>query len=61
MSPTNPEAALYTLTDLADLAGVTPRTLRYYLSQGLLPAVGASGPGAKYDDSHLARLRLIKR
>jgi DNA-binding transcriptional MerR regulator len=61
MSPTNPEAALYTLTNLADLAGVTPRTIRYYLAQGLLPGVGASGPGSKYDDSHLARLRLIKR
>jgi DNA-binding transcriptional MerR regulator len=61
MSPSNPDDARYTLTDLADLAGVTPRTVRYYLSQGLLPAVGVAGPGAKYDDSHLARLTLIKR
>ncbi len=61
MSPTNPEDARYTLTELADLAGVTPRTVRYYLAQGLLPAVGVAGPGAKYDDAHLARLRLIKR
>jgi len=51
----------YTLTELADLAGVTPRTVRYYMSQGLLPAVGQSGPGAKYGASHLARLRLIRR
>ena len=35
----------YSLTELADLAGVTPRTVRYYLAQGLLPAVGQSGPG----------------
>ena len=61
MSPTNPDDARYTLAELADLAGVTPRTVRYYLAQGLLPAVGAAGPGAKYDDAHLARLRLIKR
>jgi DNA-binding transcriptional MerR regulator len=61
MSPTNPDDARYTLTELADLAGVTPRTVRYYLAQGLLPAVGVSGPGAKYDDAHLARLRLIRR
>ena len=53
--------ARYNLTELADLAGVTPRTVRYYLSQGLLPAVGTAGPGAKYDDVHLARLRLIRR
>ena len=51
----------YSLTELADLAGVTTRTIRYYLSQGLLPAVGQSGPGSKYDDRHLARLRLIRR
>ena len=42
MSPTNPPDARYTLTDLADLAGVTPRTVRYYLAQGLLPTVGAA-------------------
>ena len=61
MPPTNPDDARYTLTELADLAGVTPRTVRYYLAQGLLPGVGVAGPGAKYDDTHLARLRLIRR
>ena len=58
MPPTN---ARYSLTELADLAGVTPRTVRYYLSQGLLPSPGTSGPGAKYDDGHLGRLRLIRK
>src|SRR5215218_4161016 len=56
-----PEDERYTLTELADLAGVTPRTVRYYMSQGLLAAVGQSGPGAKYGADHLARLRLIRR
>jgi len=51
----------YTLTELADLAGVTPRTVRYYISQGLLTVEVASGPGPKYSDANLARLRLIKR
>ena len=51
----------YSLTELADLAGVTPRTVRYYMAQGLLPSPGASGPGAKYDDTHLERLRLVRR
>ncbi len=51
----------YSLTELADLAGVTPRTVRYYLAQGLLPAVGQTGPGSKYDAGHLARLRVIRR
>ena len=56
-----PDDERYSLTELADLAGVTPRTVRYYLAQGLLPAVGQTGPGAKYDERHLARLRLIRR
>ena len=60
MSP-NPGDARYTLTELSSVAGVTPRTVRYYLTQGLLPSVGVSGPGAKYDETHLARLRLIRR
>jgi len=51
----------YALTELADLAGVTPRTVRYYIAQGLLPGPGSVGPGAKYDDTDLARLRLIRR
>ncbi len=51
----------YSLTELADLAGVTPRTVRYYLSSGLLPGVGQSGPGSKYGEEHLGRLRLIRR
>ncbi len=60
MTPTADDAR-YSLTELADLAGVTPRTVRYYLASGLLPAVGISGPGAKYGDDHLDRLRVIRR
>ena len=56
-----PDDDRYTITELADLAGVTPRTIRYYLAQGLLPAVGQPGPGAKYGSAHLARLRLTRR
>ena len=56
-----PDDERYVLSELADLAGVTPRTVRYYLAQGLLPAVGQGGPGSRYDTGHLARLRLIRR
>ena len=56
-----PDDDRYTLTELADVAGVTPRTIRYYLGQGLLPAVGQSGPGVRYGSGHLARLRVIRR
>ena len=59
MSPT--AEPRYSLTELADLANVSPRTIRYYIGQGLLPGPGTVGPGAKYDDTDLARLRVIKR
>ncbi len=51
----------YTLSELARLADVTPRTIRYYVAQGLLPSPDAAGPATRYGDAHLARLRLIKR
>src|SRR4051812_17889333 len=56
-----PDDDRYSLTELADLAGVTPRTVRYYIAQGLLPAVGQSGRGRKYEDAPLARLRVTRR
>lgn len=49
------------LAQLCDAADVTPRTVRYYIQQGLLPAPETRGPGAHYHEGHLARLRLIKR
>jgi DNA-binding transcriptional MerR regulator len=51
----------YTIGELATLAGVTPRTIRYYVSIGLLPSPGQAGPGTRYGAGHLARLRLIRR
>ncbi len=51
----------YSLGDLARLADVTPRTIRYYVAQGLLPSPEAAGPSTRYGEGHLARLRLIKR
>jgi DNA-binding transcriptional MerR regulator len=50
----------YTLTDLARLADVTPRTVRYYVHRGLLPSPEAAGPATRYGDGHLLRLRLIR-
>jgi DNA-binding transcriptional MerR regulator len=50
-----------TLTQLAERAEVTPRTIRYYIQIGLLPAPGTSGPGAHYDAGYVDRIREIKR
>jgi len=57
----NAPSATWSLTDLARLADVTPRTIRYYISQGLLAAPTGSGQAARYGEGHLARLRLIRR
>jgi len=51
----------YSLSDLARLADVTPRTVRYYVTLGLLPSPEAAGPATRYGEGHLARLRLIRR
>jgi DNA-binding transcriptional MerR regulator len=54
-------AATYDLTELSAAAGVTPRTIRYYVQQGLLPSPGTRGPGTRYDRVFLDRLQLIRR
>lgn len=56
-----PTDAPYTISDLARLTGLSVRTIRYYLAQGLIPASGESGPGAHYGQGHLDRLRLVRR
>lgn len=52
-----------TIDELARLAGedVSPRTIRYYIAEGLLPGPGARGRLASYGEAHLSRLRLIRR
>lgn len=53
--------ALLELGELCEQTGVTVRTVRYYIQQGLLASPGQMGPGAKYTQSHLARLLLIRK
>jgi DNA-binding transcriptional MerR regulator len=50
-----------TIEDLADRAGVSVRTVRYYIGQGLLAGPGTRGRAAVYGDEQLERLRLIRR
>lgn len=51
----------YTIGQLAHHAGVTTRTIRYYVSKGLLPVPVTCGRYARYTLSHLQRLQLIRR
>ena len=50
----------YGIKTLCSEAGVTPRTVHYYIQLGLLPGAGTVGPGARYRSGHLSRLRLIR-
>ena len=50
----------YDIKEICAEAGVTPRTVHFYIQQGLLPPAGSQGPGARYNQVHLYRLRLIK-
>ncbi len=49
----------YSLPELTRAAEVSTRTIRYYISEGLLPPPTGAGPGSHYTDAHLDRLRLI--
>lgn len=51
----------HTINELSALSGLSVRTIRYYLAQGLVPPAGREGSGTRYPDATLARLRLITR
>ena len=51
--------AIWTIGELAAAADVTPRTIRYYTAEGLLPPPELRGKYALYSTDHLNRLRLI--
>src|SRR5690242_21283135 len=48
------------LTELAEAAGVSPRTVRYYVQRGLLPAPPFKGPDTVYGEDQLVRLKAIR-
>ena len=47
------------LAELSEETGVSPRTIRYYISRGLLPGPNQAGRSASYGREHLERLRAI--
>jgi Ca-activated chloride channel family protein len=52
---------ILSIEELAEQAQVSPRTVRYYIGEGLLPGPGARGKSASYGGDHLTRLLLIRR
>src|SRR5215203_3337809 len=60
MSDSRTAAGIYTVGGVADLSGVTIRTLHHYDEIGLLSPGGRSDAGYRlYEDSDLERLRTI--
>jgi len=50
----------FDITELCEHADATPRTVHFYVQQGLLPPAGSPGPGARYSVGHVARIKLIR-
>lgn len=51
---------MYNIDELAHLADISSRTIRFYNTQGLLPPPIMRGRVAFYDQEHLLVLRIIK-
>jgi DNA-binding transcriptional MerR regulator len=50
-----------TLAELAEAAGIAARTIRFYITRGLLDGPMKAGRAAAYTQDHLARLEKIKK
>jgi DNA-binding transcriptional MerR regulator len=48
------------INELCEQTDVSPRTVHFYIQQGLLAPAGSPGPGARYGEGHVARIRLIR-
>ena len=55
-----PNGTRYAIGDLADLGGVSRRTVRYYVQEGLLPTPFGIGRGNHYGPEHLEQLLRVK-
>ncbi len=55
-----PSPSPWGIADLADLGGVSRRTVRYYVQEGLLPPPHGIGRGNHYGREHLDRLLAVK-
>lgn len=49
------------LNGLAKKSGVPERTIRYYISRGLIPGPVRGGRGAEYTEEHLAGIQKVRR
>jgi DNA-binding transcriptional MerR regulator len=61
MGQGNSDECYYGIKELAELGGVTRRTIRYYVQRGLLPTPLGTGRGPHYTPAHLERLIQIRQ
>jgi DNA-binding transcriptional MerR regulator len=54
------EKQKYSIGELAELAGVSRRTVRFYVQSRLIPAPEGAGRGSYYTGRHLERILLIR-
>ncbi|HVJ51562.1 MAG TPA: MerR family transcriptional regulator [Aliidongia sp.] len=50
----------YTAAELARLAGVLERTVRFYVQEGVISPPSGRGRGAHFDERHLSQLRGVR-
>ena len=51
----------FSLNELAKKSGVPERTIRYYISRGLIPGPVRGGRGAEYTPEHLAGIQTVRQ
>jgi DNA-binding transcriptional MerR regulator len=51
----------YSLEELAKITGLSLRTLRYYMQEGILQRPDTHGKNARYSQKHLEQLEVIQR
>ena len=55
----NQSEAHYSIGELAELAGVSRRTVHFYVQQGLIEPPQGRGRGSYYTDAHLGQVRRV--
>ena len=61
MKPSHPEPKTFSLDELAAAAGLSRRTVRYYIQIGLLGRAEGETRAARYSPHHLEQLVAIRR
>ncbi len=61
MKPSHPEPKSFSLDELAAAAGLSRRTVRYYIQIGLLERAEGETRAARYSPQHLEQLVAIRR